>query len=448
MKKDEIYGKSGKPKFADEETRMGYVAHKLCILEDLGVKILEELESKNLHTIFYDIEMPLSYLLYKMEKEGVTTSKNVLEEIRLKTLNILKGLEEKIYKHAGKEFNVNSPKQLSEILFDELGLKSNKKRSTAIDVLEKLKHTHPIIPELIKYRKYQKINSTYAEGLQKHIQKDGKIHTIYHQSLTQTGRLSSSDPNLQNLSVKDEDAREIRKAFVASEGCILYAADYSQIELRVLAHMASETQMIEAFNNGIDIHTKTAMLIFGVDKDNVTSTMRREAKTVNFGIVYGQTQFGLASELNIDINAAKDFMDGYFESYPMIKKFMDETIHFCKEHGYVTTLFNRRRVINEIHDKNYMIREFGKRAAMNAPIQGTAADLIKMAMIKVVKAMDEQKLKSKLILQIHDELVFDVVLEEKEIMEKIVKEAMEHVYELSLPLVIDGKFADNYYDSK
>lgn len=448
MKKDEIYGKSGKPKFADEETRLGYIAHKLFMLENLSVKILDELETKDLHSVFYDIEMPLSYILYEMEKEGVTTSKDVLEEIRLKTLDILKGLEEKIHGLAEKEFNVNSPKQLSEVLFDDLGLKSNKKRSTAIDVLEKLKHAHPIIPELIEYRKYQKINSTYAEGLQKHIQEDGKIHTIYHQSLTQTGRLSSSDPNLQNLSVRDEEAREIRKAFIASEGCILYAADYSQIELRVLAHMANETQMIEAFNSGIDIHTKTAMLIFDVAKEDVTSTMRREAKTVNFGMVYGQTQFGLASELNIDMNSAKDFMDNYFESYPMIKKFMDETISFCKEHGYVTTLFNRRRVINEIHDKNYMIREFGKRAAMNAPIQGTAADLIKMAMIKVVNMMNEHKLKSKLILQIHDELVFDVVLEEKDEMENIVKEAMEHVYKLAVPLAIDGKFADNYYDSK
>ena len=448
VKKDEIYGKSGKPKFADEEARLDYISHKLFVLDYVQETILEEMKTKDLQTLFYDIEMPLSYILYEMEKEGVTTSKEVLEEIRLKTLDILKGLEEKIHAYANKSFNVNSPKQLAEVLFDDLGLKSNKKRSTAIDVLEKLKDTHPIITELIEYRKYQKINSTYAEGLQKHIQSDGKIHTIYHQSLTQTGRLSSSDPNLQNLSVRDEEAREVRKAFVASEGCILYAADYSQIELRVLAHMANETQMIDAFNKGIDIHTKTAMLIFHVDESEVTSAMRREAKTVNFGMVYGQTQFGLASELNIDRNAAKDFMDGYFASYPMIKKFMDETIAFCKEHGYVVTLFNRRRVIKEIHDKNFMIREFGKRAAMNAPIQGTAADLIKMAMIKIYKVMKQKNLKSKLILQIHDELVFDVILEEKEIMEQLVKEAMEHVVELSVPLVIEGKFANNYYDSK
>ncbi|MDF9823738.1 DNA polymerase-1 [Breznakia sp. PF5-3] len=448
IKKDDVYGKAGKPKFADEETRLHFMNAQSDALYQIYPSITKEIETKELNKVLYDIEMPISIILYEMEKEGVSTSKEVLEEIRLKTLDKLKALERKIFALSGSEFNVNSPKQLAEVLFDKLGLKSNKKRSTAIDVLEKLQHAHPVIPELIMYRKYQKINSTYAEGLQKHILKDGRIHTIYHQSLTQTGRLSSSDPNLQNLSVKDDDAREIRKAFVASEGCVLYAADYSQIELRVLAHMAQEKQMIDAFNTGVDIHTKTAMLIFNVNEDEVTPLMRREAKTVNFGMVYGQTQFGLASELNIDMNAAKDFMDGYFESYPKIKDFMDETISFCKEHGYVTTMFKRRRIINEIHDKNYMIREFGKRAAMNAPIQGTAADLIKMAMIKVVTSMKEKNMKSKLILQIHDELVFDVVLDEVDAMEKIVKNAMEHVYKLSVPLVIDGKFADNYYDSK
>lgn len=448
MKKEDVYGKSGKPKFASEAERIAFVNEQNYAISQIYEQVSKEIEAKELHEVLFDMEMPIAYILYEMEQNGVTTSKQQLEAIRVKTIEKLSVLEANIFQLVGETFNVNSPKQLAEVLFDKLGLKSNKKRSTAIDVLEKLINEHPVIAELIEYRKYQKINSTYAEGLQKYILKDGKIHTIYHQSLTQTGRLSSSNPNIQNLSVKDDEAREIRKAFVASEGCILYAADYSQIELRVLAHMAEEEQMILAFNHNIDIHTKTAMLIFDVDKEDVTPKMRREAKVVNFGMVYGQTQYGLASELHIDMNTAKDFMDDYFASYPKIKLFMDKTIAFCKENGYVTTMFHRRRIINEIRDKNYMIREFGKRAAMNAPIQGTAADLIKMAMIKVSKLMKEKHLKSKLILQVHDELVFDVVKEEKAIMQQVVNEAMEHVYELLVPLKIEGKFADNYYDSK
>ncbi|OCN04652.1 DNA polymerase I [Erysipelotrichaceae bacterium MTC7] len=446
--KDDVYGKSGSPKLADVNERLTYVGDQMYIVQDLYEKLEAELKEKEMDSLFVEMEMPLTRILFEMEAQGVSTSRDVLEEIHDKTQTILRDLEQKIHTLAGVEFNVNSPKQLAEVLFDTLGLKSNKKRSTAIDVLEKLRSSHPIIDELIAYRKYQKIDSTYAVGLQKYIRKDGKIHTLYHQSLTQTGRLSSSTPNLQNLSVRDEEAREVRRAFVASEGCTLYAADYSQIELRVLAHMANETQMIDAFNHGIDIHTKTAMLIFDVAREDVTSAMRRQAKTVNFGMVYGQTQYGLSSELNIDMNTAKDFMDGYFRSYPQIKEFMDETIAFAKEHGYVKTMFNRRRIIKEINDKNYMTREFGKRAAMNAPIQGSAADLIKLAMIHVSEAMKEKKCKSKLILQIHDELVFDVPMDEKELMEQLVKDAMEHVASLKVPLVIDANFADNYLDSK
>lgn len=446
--KDDVYGKATSPKLADPDQRLTYVGDQMYIIQDLYPKLTEELKEKEMDRLFIEMEMPLTRILFNMEKQGVRTSQDVLEEIHGKTQVILQALEKEIHTLAGVAFNVNSPKQLAEVLFDTLGLKSNKKRSTAIDVLEKLRHTHPIIDKLIEYRKYQKIDSTYAVGLQKHIRKDGKIHTLYHQSLTQTGRLSSSNPNLQNLSVRDEESREVRRAFIPSEGCMLYAADYSQIELRVLAHMANEKQMIDAFTHGIDIHTKTAMLIFNVDKDEVTSSMRRQAKTVNFGMVYGQTQYGLSSELNIDMNTAKDFMDGYFRSYPQIKAFMDETIDFAKEHGYVKTMFNRRRIIKEINDKNYMTREFGKRAAMNAPIQGSAADLIKLAMIHVTKAMEEKQCKSKLILQIHDELVFDVPTDEMDMMEQLVKDAMEHVAKLQVPLVIDANFADNYLDSK
>lgn len=447
-KKEEVYGKANKPKMTLETDRMAFMADYATNLTSIHLKLEEEIQVKELTAVMFEIEMPLASILFEMEKTGVTTSLAVLQEINQKTLIKLKELEEKIFAHVDAPFNINSPKQLAEVLFDKLQLKSNKKRSTAIDVLEKLQHEHPVVAYLIEYRKYQKINSTYAEGLQKYILRDGKIHTIYHQSLAQTGRLSSSDPNLQNLSVKDEEAREIRKAFVASEGCILYAADYSQIELRVLAHLANEDKMIQAFKQGVDIHTQTAMLIFNVGAEAVDATKRRQAKTVNFGMVYGQTQFGLASELDIDLESARNFMDNYFASYPQIKGYMDKTIAFCKEHGYVTTMFNRRRIIKEINDKNFMIREFGKRAAMNAPIQGSAADLIKLAMIKVDKLMREHNMQSKLILQIHDELVFDVVLSEQEQMQALISEAMEHVYEMQVPLVVDGKFANNYYECK
>lgn len=448
VKRDEVYGKAGKPIFVDEEVKQKYLNHTIQTLYDVKDTVVKTIEEKELSYILYEVEMPTSYVLFKMEKEGVTTSREVLDDIGEKTLAIIKDCEQKIFAIVGHEFNVASPKQLAEVLFDELGLKANKKRSTAIDVLEKLKDEHEIIPLFITLRKYQKIYSTYAEGLKKHILKDGKIHTVFNQCLTQTGRLSSSEPNLQNISVRDEEAKQIRKAFVASEGCTLLTADYSQIELRMLAHMAQEEKMIDAFNKGLDIHTKTAMEVYGVEASQVSAQMRREAKVVNFGMVYGQSEFGLAEELGISRNDAKEFMDKYFASYPRIKSFMEETIAFCKDTGYVSTLFGRRRSIPEIHDKNYMTREFGKRAAMNAPIQGSAADLIKLAMLKINALMEEKQVRSKMILQVHDELVFDVYVEEKEIMFTLVKEGMEQVYKLQVPLVADASFGDSYYDVK
>ncbi|MFV0382038.1 MAG: DNA polymerase I [Breznakia sp.] len=446
--KEDVYGKTNKYKNVNQKDQLSYISkqlHAFCLIDQ---QVEKQLLALGLEALLYDIEMPLTKILYEMEQTGITTSKKVLQDIEKKMLNKLLVIEKRVYELCDKEFNINSPKQLAAILFDDLGLPSGKKRSTSIDVLEKLQGSHPIIDELISYRKYQKINSTYAEGLQKHILADGKIHTVFNQALAQTGRLSSSEPNLQNLSIKDEEAREIRKAFIASPGNVLYATDYSQIELRMLAHMAEETEMIDAFNHKVDIHTKTAMLIFGVAQDSVTASMRREAKTVNFGMVYGQTQFGLSAELKISMNDAKDFMDAYFTSYPKIKVFMERQIAFCKEHSYVETMFHRRRTIHEINDKDYMMREFAKRAAMNAPIQGSAADLMKLAMIKCAKLLKEKGLKSKMILQIHDELVFDVVEEERQSLAAIVSEAMEHVYALKVPLVADGVFADNYYEAK
>lgn len=448
IKKVDVYGKSGKPKMADEEDRFKYLSQQIAVLFEIKDKVIAEIEDKQLAYVVYEMEMPLAHILYEMEKEGVTTDINVLNEIAETTLAIIQDLEKQIYAVANREFNINSPKQLAEVLFDELGLKANKKRSTAVDVLEKLMDAHPIVPLLMQQRKYQKIYSTYAEGLKKYVRKDGKIHTIFNQCLAQTGRLSSSEPNLQNISVRDEEAKQIRRAFVASEGCELFTVDYSQIELRMLAHMANEEKMIEAFMQHLDIHTKTAMEVYGVSAEEITPAMRREAKVVNFGIVYGQSEFGLSQELNISRNDAKEFMDKYFASYPRIKTFMEETIASCKENGYVSTIFHRRRNIPEINDANYMTREFGKRAAMNAPIQGSAADLIKLAMIKVNQLLKENNLRSKMILQVHDELIFDVYVEEKEVLEKVVKEGMEHVCELKVPLLADGSFGKNYYEVK
>ena len=446
--KEDIYGKKGKPKLIDFAQQSKYAmlqAENLYSIVALLDETLQEMEMKDL---FDTIEMPLTRVLYAMEKEGVYCDKAVLQKIADETEAKINALSLQIYEIAGMEFNINSPKQLASVLYDELGLKAGKKRSTAADVLEKLVHVHPIIPLLLEHRKYQKIYSTYAIGLAKHILADGKIHTLFNQIQTQTGRLSSSEPNLQNISVRNEEGKGIRKAFVASEGHVLLSADYSQIELRMLAHMADEEQMIDAFNHDIDIHTKTAMQIFDVAHDEVDANMRRSAKTVNFGIVYGQSDFGLSEQLGISRKEAHTFIEKYFASYPKIKTFMDATIAYCEEHGYVKTLYNRRRYIKEIADKNYMMREFGKRAAMNAPIQGSAADLIKMAMIHIYQKMQEEKVKSRMILQIHDELIFDVCEDEIDKMTQIVEEGMQNVMKLKVPLIAQANIGKSWYDAK
>lgn len=446
--KDEVYGKKGKPKLVDLEQCAKYAMIQADYLADIVKELRDEMMEMEVYDLFNNIEMPLTKVLYAMEKEGVVTNLKALDAIAKATADKINVLSEQIYALAGMEFNINSPKQLGMILYDELGLKAGKKRSTAADVLEKLVHVHPIIPLLLEHRKYQKIYSTYAIGLSKHVLGDGKIHTIFNQIQTQTGRLSSSEPNLQNISVRDEEGKEIRKAFEASANHTLLSADYSQIELRMLAHMAQEQTMIDAFNHGIDIHTKTAMQIFDVEQDEVDGMMRRSAKTVNFGIVYGQSDFGLSEQLGITRKEAHSFIEKYFASYPSIKGFMDETIAFCEEHGYVKTLFNRRRYIKEINDKNYMMREFGKRAAMNAPIQGSAADLIKLAMIHIYQKMEEEQVKSRMILQIHDELIFDVCNDELDIMKKIVEEGMQNAMTLRVPLVAEANLGATWYDAK
>lgn len=446
--KEEIYGKAGKPKLADEQERISYCATQCVNMYSLVAEMKQELKEKEMWELFETIEMPLIRVLFEMEKNGVSCDLEVLAQIANATETKINELATQIYAIAGYEFNINSPKQLAVVLYDELGLKAGKKRSTSADVLEKLIHVHPIISLLLEHRKYAKLYSTYAIGLSKHVHKDGKIHTLFNQTQTQTGRLSSSEPNLQNISVRDEEGKEIRKAFVAAKDCVLMSADYSQIELRMLAHMANETEMISAFNHGIDIHTKTAMQIFDVDKDAVDANMRRTAKTVNFGIVYGQSDFGLSEQLGITRKEAHDFIEKYFASYPNIKQFMDATIAFCQEHGYVKTLFQRRRYIKEIKDKNYMMREFGKRAAMNAPIQGSAADLIKVAMIHIYQTMKEANVQSRMILQIHDELIFEVPEAEIAIMKQIVETGMQEAMKLSVPLVAEATIGKNWYEAK
>lgn len=431
-------------------TREKAICHSLTQqLFEKRSEIRSSLKSQNVISLYEDIEMPLAYVLFSMEKEGISIQESFLDEYGALLNQKLDELAQQIYGHAGTIFNINSPKQLANVLFDELNLSGGgKKRSTSADVLEKLRGKHPIIEDILEYRKIAKVLSTYIDGLKKHIRSDEKIHTCFNQTMTQTGRLSSSDPNLQNISIRDELGKEIRKAFVAQEGYHLLSADYSQIELRMLAHMANEDHMIRAFNEGLDIHTKTATLIFGCTPEEVDDQKRRIAKTVNFGIVYGQTEFGLSSQLHITRKEAGEFMQMYFDSYPKIHQYMNQLIDFCKENGYVETLFHRRREIPEINDKNFMTREFGKRAAMNAPIQGSAADLIKIAMLKMDKALKDANVQSKMLLQIHDELIFLVPDNELDLMQNLVKDTMENAMELKVPLKASISVGNSWYEAK
>lgn len=410
-------------------------------------QLRQQMQEQNVLDLYEQIELPLARLLYEMECCGIQINEEKLLEIGNDYQRRIEEIEQKIYEYAGHPFNVGSPKQLGVVLFDELGLKSGKKRSTSVEVLEKLQGQHPIIDEIMEYRKYSKIIGTYVTGLQRYIH-EGKIFTTFNQTVTTTGRLSSSDPNLQNISVKSAEGKEIRKAFQAPAGYSFISADYSQIELRMLAHMADEQVMIEAFQNNVDIHKQTASVIFNIPPIEVDEDQRRIAKTVNFAVIYGQTEFGLSQELGISRYEAKEFINSYFENYPSIHHYMDGLIEFCKEHGYVETMMHRRREIPEIRDKNFMTREFGKRAAMNAPIQGSAADLIKAAMLKVNKAMKEKQLKSKMILQIHDELIFLVPDDELELMKQLVIDEMESTMELKVPLKASLGVGSDWYEAK
>ena len=447
---EQLYGKFDKPKMRDDQLALTYCSNMIDDALSLIKQCHPIIESFDCASLYYDIELPLMHILAQMEINGILVQRDTLKAIALDLNQQMEALQAQIYESCGQTFNINSPKQLATVLFDDLQLPTtnNKKRSTSAEILESLLGYHDVIEYLIKYRKIGKIYSTYAIGLEKFISNDTKIHTTFNQAATQTGRLSSSDPNLQNISVRDEQGKLIRKAFVPSEGHYLLSCDYSQVELRMLAHMANEEKLIDAFKQGIDIHTKTAMDVFGLSKEEVDSDHRRQAKAVNFGIVYGISDFGLATQLGITRKQAQEFIDCYLQTYPGIKGYMDGIVSFCEENGYVKTVTNRRREIPEIHDKSFTMRSFGRRAAMNAPIQGSAADLIKIAMIKVAQAMQQAGVKSKMLLQVHDELIFDVYPDEKELMEKLVQETMESAMELSVPLKAECQFGRDWYEAK
>ena len=411
-----------------------------------------ELKKEDMYELFKNIEMPLIRVLGKMEYAGIKLDSSILEEMSKEIKIKLTEIEKEVYDLAGEEFNISSPKQLGVILFEKLGLPYGKKSGsgqykTDVKVLHKLVGKHPIIELILEYRNYAKLCSTYLDGLVANIFPDGKIHTIYKQTLTRTGRLSSVEPNMQNIPTRDEEGRRIRKAFLPVND-LFFSADYSQIELRVLAHIAGENELMKAFINGTDIHTKVAADIYGVPEEEVTKKMRRNAKAVIFGIVYGISGFGLGENLELSVNEARELINKYYELYPKVKKYMDEIVEEAYVDGCVRTLYNRKRVIDELSNKNYMIRQMGERIALNTPIQGTAADIIKMAMIKIDKEFEENNLKSKMLLQVHDELVFDVVLEEKDKVNEIVTNCMENVVKLSVPLKVSHDFGTDWYEAK
>ena len=454
--KEELLGKGVKAKKYQDLSFEELSSHISQIIDTVKsvMPIMEEnLKESNMDGLLYHVEMPLVEVLADMEYEGVKVDKEKLNELGSQFKEIIKKLESEIYKISGEEFNINSPKQLGVILFEKLGLPVIKKTktgySTNAEVLDKLKDQSPIIDKIIEYRQIVKLNSTYVEGLLSIINPiDGRIHSSFNQTITTTGRISSTEPNLQNIPVKLEMGRNLRKVFISDKECKLVDADYSQVELRVLAHMSQDETMIDAFKHNEDIHTKTASQVFNVSMDEVTSKQRSDAKAVNFGIVYGKSDFGLSEDLNIPVKQAKEYIENYFNKYNKIKEFMDNIIEDASSNGYVTTILNRRRYIPEIKSSNFMLRNAGKRAAMNAPIQGSAADIIKIAMINVYKKLEENNLKSKLILQVHDELIVEAVDSEIDIVKKIVKDEMENAVCLDVNLDVDLNIGDSWYDTK
>lgn len=418
-----------------------------------SVEVLrQKLRDTKMDTLFRDIEMPLVFTLFDMEQNGIRVEADALKQYGDQLAGKIAELEKEIYEEAGETFNINSPKQLGVVLFENMKLPGGRKTktgySTAADVLEKLAPEHPVVAKILEYRQYTKLKSTYADGLANYIQDDGRIHGKFNQTITATGRISSTEPNLQNIPVRMELGRLIRKVFIPEEGYLFVDADYSQIELRVLAHCSGDEHLIQAYKEQSDIHRITASQVFHIPFDEVTPQQRRNAKAVNFGIVYGISSFGLSQDLSITRKEAAKYIDDYFATYPGIKTFLDHAVTHAKEEGYVVTLFGRRRPVPELSSSNFMQRSFGERVAMNSPIQGAAADIIKIAMIRVNQRLKDQKMKSRLVLQVHDELLIEAYEPELDEVQNILKEEMEHAAELKVPLEIDMHTGDNWYEAK
>lgn len=448
---EEVFGKGAKKHIPEDDILASHIVSKAKAIYELKDVVTKELKDKNQHELYEDIELPVTRILGEMEFAGTEIDLDVLKKMDTAFDETIEKLANDIYRISGTTFNISSPKQLGQVLFEDLGLKGGKKTktgySTSQDVLEKIIDAHPVVPLVLEYRMLTKLSSTYLKGLQEQVFPDNKIHTIYKQTLTHTGRLSSVDPNLQNIPVRSEEGKLIRKAFVSHNG-YLVSFDYSQIELRILAHMAHVTNLIDAFNQGKDIHRHTAALVFGVKDEEVSPQMRSQAKAVNFGIIYGMSEFRLSKDIGMSISEARDFINKYFETYPEVKTYMDEVVETCKKQGYVSTLLNRKRYIPTINDKNFMVRQQAQRYAMNTPIQGTGADILKLAMIEVDKALKEKHLKSQMILQVHDELIFDVFEDELEEVMSLVKEKMENCIKMDVPLIVEGNYAKNWCELK
>lgn len=449
----EMLGKEKLGYFSFEDERVQkWMAYQAIVPYKIKSVLREKLKETGMESLYDEMELPCLYALYEMEKNGIRVDGEALHQYGEKLRTRIEELTAEIHAMAGEEFNINSPKKLGEILFEKLGLKNGKKTktgySTSAEVLEKLKNAHPIIPKILEYRQLTKLNSTYAEGLAGYIRADGRIHGKFHQTVTVTGRISSADPNLQNIPTRMPLGREIRKVFIPEEGSVFVDADYSQIELRVLAHMSGDAALIAAYQADEDIHAITASQVFDVPLDQVDSTLRRKAKAVNFGIVYGISSFGLGQDLDISRKEAEGYIEKYFATYGKVKEFLDRTVEDAKKNGYTVTMFGRRRPIPELASSNFMTRSFGERAAMNAPVQGTAADIIKIAMVRVNRRLKEEHLQSKLVLQIHDELIIETKKEEVEIVQKILVQEMMHAADLAVPLLVDANVGDSWYDAK
>ena len=449
----ELFGKDKLTKVLEEKTGAFriYGGYSSYVLYQSMPVLLAHLQETGMEDLYRTMEMPLVWTLFGMEQEGVRVDAQALKSYGDELAVRIGELETRIYKEAGETFNINSPKQLGVILFDKMGLKGGKKTktgySTSAEVLEKLAPECPFVADILEYRQLTKLKSTYADGLTAYIGPDERIHTTFQQTITATGRLSSVEPNLQNIPIRMELGRQIRKVFIPKDGCVLVDADYSQIELRVLAHMSGDENLIHAYREAQDIHRLTASQVFHIPFDEVTDLQRRNAKAVNFGIVYGISSFGLSQDLSISRKEAQEYIQKYFETYPKIKEFLDSCVTEAKEKGYARTMFGRRRPMPELKSSNFMQRSFGERVAMNAPIQGTAADIIKIAMIRVDQRLKAEGLKSRLLLQVHDELLLEASTEELDAVEQILSEEMEGAAELSVPLEIDMKQGENWYEA-